>query len=426
MRKIIRYILLSTFLLVALLLALLLELSPDVTEQSSTQIDNAETVNTLLQDVRFVFRKRYNSHTLDVSEMQANSLAGFIQRAKNQAAANISYDKRQFTISISYKIFDTLIDVFVNVHVVVNEGSGVDVDTVRVGALNLPGNWVLSMAELAANRYTKTKVASTAIESIDKIDLEGNILTLSLNPLDGLLRDIKNIETGTLDDNSQLLKIRVAHYLRMLDGMYVNASGVGTYSLNTLLVPLMIEAQAMSNLVGGSATLENEAVLLALSIYAGHRRFATIVGNLDFAIEKIPQARRKPSLANRQDLSQHFIFSAAIKLLSEQGISIAVGEFKELMDRGQGGSGYSFVDLAADMAGAQFAALAVSPETAERVQQIVISVNSENAFFPAIDNLEEGMSKNEFAIKYKQVDSKEYLAVVSMIDKRLHSLPLYY
>ncbi len=48
---------------------------------------------------------------------------------------------------------------------------------------------------------------------------------------------------------------------------------------------------------------------------------------------RIVKGGLKPVLANRKDLSLHFIFSAAIKLLSEQGISVAVGEFKELMDK---------------------------------------------------------------------------------------------
>ncbi|MFC3121182.1 hypothetical protein [Agaribacter flavus] len=426
MHKIFRYIAIVLLLILVLASVLFIDLSADVQAQSSKQIDQAESVNTLLADVRYVFRKRYQAHQLHVNETQANSLAGFVQRAKDQASADLNFNDEYIVVSMSYQLINWF-DLFANVHVVVKEGKGLEIDSVRIGSVTLPGNWALGIAESIVNSYTNTELATTAISSIDSIQINNKDLTLSLNPLDALLREIKNIETGSVDDNDKILKIRVAHYLRLLDGMYlppVNADQVSV-SLNELLVPLMQEAQTMSQAEGGSATLENEAVLLAVAIYAGHRRFATIVGNMDFALAKIPQLTKKPALANRQDLSLHFIFSAAIKLLSEQGVSVAVGEFKELMDRGEGGSGYSFVDLAADMAGAQFAALAVNPKTAERVQQVLIVADNESAYFPSIEGLEEGMSKAEFTKKYKEVDSSEYQSVVAQIEKRLKDLAVY-
>jgi hypothetical protein len=173
-----------------------------------------------------------------------------------------------------------------------------------------------------------------------------------------------------------------------------------------------------------SATLENEAAIMALAIYAGHRRFSTLFGDLSFVVDPIPTVRKKPVLANRQDLSLHFIFSAAIKLLSEQGISVAVGEFKELMDRGKGGSGYSFIDLTADMAGANFATLAVDSRTAEQIQNVMSFEANETLFFPSIDGFDEGMNKSQFRKKYSDVGSAEYLEVINEIDKRVSRLPV--
>ena len=173
-----------------------------------------------------------------------------------------------------------------------------------------------------------------------------------------------------------------------------------------------------------SAALENEAAIMALAIYAGHRRFSTLFGDLSIALDPVPTVQAKPLLASRQDLSLHFIFSAAIKLLSEQGISIAVGEFKELMDRGEGGSGYSFVDLAADMAGANFAALAVDPNSAEKLQNIMSLEPNELLFFPSIEGLEEGMSKSQFKQRYTDIESNKYIGVVKNIESRIERLPI--
>jgi hypothetical protein len=229
----------------------------------------------------------------------------------------------------------------------------------------------------------------------------------------------------------QLLRIKTAHYLRVLDSLPspddLNAQNKDT-SLSYYLHKVMLEAKAMSAKDpqgnSNSATLENEAAIMALAIYAGHRRFSTLFGDLSFAVDPIPTVRQKPVLANRQDLSLHFIFSAAIKLLSEQGISVAVGEFKELMDRGKGGSGYSFIDLTADMAGANFAALAVDPRTAEKIQDIMSSEANELLFFPSVEGFDEGMDKSKFRQKYTNIESREYLKVVEEIEKRMGALPI--
>jgi hypothetical protein len=199
-------------------------------------------------------------------------------------------------------------------------------------------------------------------------------------------------------------------------------------SLSYYLHKVMLEAQIMSaedrQGNSNSAILENEAAIMALAIYAGHPRFSTLSGDLSFAVDPIPTARKKPVLANRQDLSLHFIFSAAIKLLSDQGISIAVGEFKELMDRGNGGSGYSFIDLTADMAGANFATLAVDPKTAKQIQNIMSVEANEALFFPNIDGFDEGMNKSQFRQKYSDIESAEYLEVINEIERRMSRLPV--
>ena len=135
--------------------------------------------------------------------------------------------------------------------------------------------------------------------------------------------------------------------------------------------------------------------------------------------------KRKPLLAQRQDLSLHFIYSAAIKLLSEQGMSAAIGEFKELMDRGNGGSGFSFVDLAADLAGVEFAKSATNELKARQFQYTLAGNTLESTFFPDISALPEGLSKSAFNQQFKQVDSPEYKAMLTNIRQRIASLPIH-
>jgi hypothetical protein len=164
---------------------------------------------------------------------------------------------------------------------------------------------------------------------------------------------------------------------------------------------------------------------MALAIFTGHYRFANFVGEVQPVVGKIAQPKAPAILAKRVDLNQHFIFSAAIKILSEQGLSIAIGEFKELMDRGKGGSGYSFVDLSADYAGVKFAQTATEPEKALQLQNMLAGISSENVFFPSIKGLPEGFNKAEFTQRFGEIDSPEYLKIVNDIHNRVDSLAIH-
>lgn len=424
MRKMIKSILVVSILTALLLVVLVVDLSPLVKADGNAQVNQAETVQPLVQQLRTSLRSRYQPQTISVSRQQAESLAGFAYRATQQASADFVFLDESVTILVTYKFNAGITDAYLNLTVQVNEGEGLDLQRVRIGKLVLPGGFALSIAESLANRYTSSEVATKTIATVKGINVETSGVDIDIAPMDALLREFKNIETGGSTTDTRLLKIRVAHYLRLLDGMYVppaRGRSAGS-SLSYYLSALMKEANVLSS--QGSATLENEAAIMALTIYAGSPRFATLVGNLSFAIDKIPYARPRPVLAKRSDLSLHFVFSAAIKLMSEKGVSIAVGEFKELMDRGEGGSGYSFVDLAADMSGAHFAALAADPKTAQQLQLILAQTANEELFMVSIDDLEEGLSKDDFSQKYRVVDSDKYKEVVKLINDRLAGLAI--
>lgn len=424
MRKTIKLLVASLLLIILVFLVLVFDLSSTIEVSSSNQVNNADTVQPLIEELRQSLRSRYESQQINVSEAQANSLAGFINRARNQADAQLIFTQDKVSIALSYQLQTGLFPVYLNIKAIVREADELLIETVHIGDLKLPGDLALRLAEDFANRYTSSKVATKAIASVMSVAVQSDGMQLTLAPLDALLKELKNIETGSNQEDARILKIRIAHYLRLLDGMYVPSGPDSDQnaSLSIYLYALMHEAAAQSK--ESSATLENEAAILALAIHAGSGRFITLIGDLSFAIDKIPYASPKPALANRQDLSLHFIYSAAIKLLSEKGVSVAVGEFKELMDRGKGGSGYSFADLAADLSGAHFADLAVNPERAKQLQEIMSTTANESLFMVSIDALDEGLSKAQFTEQYGSVDSPLYLEVVHDINTRISKLPI--
>jgi hypothetical protein len=426
--KVAAAVLLSSF---CLSVILLVDFSPIVTKNAHQQVKNAENVSELISQLKNSLRNRYQSQQIDISYSQAESLLGFTQRALPNLNSDIKLSEDNAEMLISYQLTDYLFYSYLNVSIKVIEANYLNIDSVSVGTITVPGKWVLNGLEFLVNYNTNSQVATKAIQQIAKTDVSPDQIIISLNPLDPLLKELKNIETSDYSDERQLLRKKTVHYLKLLDSAPLTndlAMQNKEISLSYYLHKVMLEAQIMSaedrQGNSNSAILENEAAIMALAIYAGHPRFSTLSGDLSFAVDPIPTARKKPVLANRQDLSLHFIFSAAIKLLSDQGISIAVGEFKELMDRGNGGSGYSFIDLTADMAGANFATLAVDPRTAKQIQNIMSVEATEALFFPNIDGFDEGMNKSQFRQKYSDIESAEYLEVINEIERRMSRLPV--
>ncbi|MFC4700478.1 hypothetical protein ACFO4O_09935 [Glaciecola siphonariae] len=406
--------------LILLLFILLFDLSPSVDVASSKQVDKADSVNALLEQITVVVRERNAPHQLSVKLEQAHSLAGFLQRAHAQAKADVAFEQNKALLQLSYQFTTFVTNLYLNLEVQVLNGKGVNLAYVKIGSISIPGGLALKLTQWLANTYTDSEVATEAIALVKEVDITPQRALLDLAPSATFFLALKSIRTGEDDPRTVLLKRQLVHYLRFLDALEQAPLNAANHSLSAYLHPLMQEAQRLS--ISSDAVLQNEAALLALAIYAGNYRFSRMVGQLDIEVADIPTSKRAPVLAARQDLSLHFLYSAAIKLLSEQDISIAVGEFKELMDRGAGGSGYSFADLAADLSGAHLAALAVNPQYASHVQSVLSANASEQAFFPSVDGLDEGLNAQAFASKYQAVDSVAYQQAVDVINQRIGEL----
>ena len=173
--------------------------------------------------------------------------------------------------------------------------------------------------------------------------------------------------------------------------------------------------------VNNTAEEENAAVIWALAVKFGDYRFAKLIG-----VKPAKNSTGIPLLRGRQDLSQHFIYSAALQQLSDLEIGLQIGEAKELLDSISGGSGYSFSDLAADKAGLAFASYVTGEsDNAEQAQQLLVNIKNENVFFPFIHDLPEGFTGNNFKRVIQSIESYTYQKIETEIDLRLSKLSLY-
>ncbi len=170
------------------------------------------------------------------------------------------------------------------------------------------------------------------------------------------------------------------------------------------------------------AVFPNAAAILALGVILGEERVATAARRRiepDRLVE-IDALRRRITLRGRNDLARHFWVSAALVVLADRSRSKAVGVGKELMDATPGGSGFSFVDLAANLAGIRFAEIATrSQESAHEMQMRVMRGMQSSDFSPDIDDLPEGLTRDQFQAEFGGLGGAETRRIVEEIQRRL-------
>lgn len=179
-------------------------------------------------------------------------------------------------------------------------------------------------------------------------------------------------------------------------------------SLAELLQPVFELAYQRATLE--TAIEENRSAILALNDY----------------VNAMKNPIHPPFLYKRIDLAQHFVGAATLTASMNSQVANALGEVKELSDARAGGSGFSFIDLAADKAGSRFGELAVSsPETARRIQKLTAEIKDYRDFMPDPRDLPEHMSETEFKQIFESTQSPAYLGLAAQIDKRIARMPLY-
>jgi hypothetical protein len=182
-------------------------------------------------------------------------------------------------------------------------------------------------------------------------------------------------------------------------------------------------AFAEDNSHGRDPALPHRAAILALGVILGEGKVAK-VAKREIDLVRLSEAenlRRRITLYGRRDLSQHFWVSAGLAVLSDEDKSMTVGIAKEMMDSA-GGSGFSFVDLTADRAGTLFAVAATRNEESARAMQARIRNGVVIAdFVPNPLDLPEGISNEDFQVKYGGLGGKGTKKIVEEIQRRLEA-----
>jgi len=295
---------------------------------------------------------------------------------------------------------------FLNVSLQVEDANGQpQVSSLQLGELNIPAPLAKFALTQALARLYRTHEYQLASNVVQKLAMQRGNLQVTYKWDPELIKRARSTLLSGADTEA------VAAYHDKL--VALQAQGIGRNgSLPELLKPLFAFARERSR--NGDAVAENRALLTVLGSWASRRGLEQLV----------PDAAARPKsfrmkLEGRTDFGQHFLTSAALAAQGDSALADAVGLFKEIADA-DGGSGFSFTDIAADRAGTRFGELAARSEAdARRVQQLLADGVGETDIMPRARDLPEHMNAAEFERRFGGVGSEAYKQVMADIEQRI-------
>jgi hypothetical protein len=177
--------------------------------------------------------------------------------------------------------------------------------------------------------------------------------------------------------------------------------------------------RAFSAPPGSDPVAHNRDAFVALAMYVVEGQTLDLAPPAVRLVKKCSKPAGDILLAGRVDLAKHWTFSAALASVLGTDTAGAMGEWKELDDSRPSGSGFSFVDLAADRSGLHAARLGAEPATAAGAAQSLARATERELFPLALLAAKEGLSEQQFLARYGNVRTQNYQAAIRSIDRVL-------
>jgi uncharacterized protein YfiM (DUF2279 family) len=408
------------------------ESEPAVTSVAEADTNAAIKAKKIALQIRSDLRSRKKEASISFSQQDVNGLIALAMRGmkKFQGRANTTPIgiEGAFSIHVPRNPFGQ----YLNIRFGIPPSTyGLHLNYLSVGSLHFSGDIALDIGESLVNLLAGEDLGSLLRHSIKSVTVEGDITTIIYRPIPDLKQRITLFKDRVKEVRDELAMvadpITVQVYYSQLCKLGELGHKVNSMSLGYYLAEAYNLASKRTQF-GGDAVEENRAALFALAIYLGSTRFESFIGRVRTdELAHCDEYSHNAQVANRTDLRLHFIYSAALKVLADSGISFTIGEFKEMMDSARGGSGFSFVDLAADRAGIRFSEVALDADNggALLLHSMAKTLTDESTFFPEIDGLPENIPQAQFDSYYGGVEGTLYAEFVKDIDARLNQIPLY-
>jgi hypothetical protein len=356
--------------------------------------------------------------TIELSEADLNLAANYLLNRYSKSAAKIEVKNNMLRFTVTMTLPQNSLGHYVNISFRLGNDNGIERPSLKkfkAGKLLIPAKFAAFVINKVIRYTSLNDYFILATHPIKYVKFDQQKITIFyFSSLETLIKARNFLTQGGDGPELDIYRQKLAEIIAKHDPAW-------RLSLADLLKPLFELAYQRSTLE--NAIEENKMAIMAVNNYVNKKETKKL---LSIPVSK-PAAGQQYSafLYKRIDLAQHFIGSAALTASVNGQVARAVGEEKELSDA-QRGSGFSFIDLAADKAGTRFGEMATSsPESARKIQKAMSEIKDYSDFMPDPRDLPEHMDEAEFKQRYQSIDSPAYREVSKLIDARIAETPIY-
>lgn len=354
--------------------------------------------------------------TIELSHADLNLAANYLLNRYSKSAVQIVLKENKLKFVVTTTLPENRLGKYLNITLRLGNKQGNSLPSItkfKAGKLLIPASMAGFIINTAIEYSPLNNYFILATRPIQGVKIEPEKITIAYVSNSETLMSARNVLTRT--DNSPELGI----YQQKIAEIIAQHDPNWRLSLAELLKPLFAIAYQRSE--RDDAIEENRLVIIAVNDYVNKK------ATKQFLPASTPAQGKQYTafLYKRSDLAQHFIGSAALTASANNQVAKVVGEDKELNDA-QHGSGFSFVDLAADKAGTRFGEVATaSPESARKLQLAMSNIKDYTDFMPDPRDLPEKMNEADFKSRYGSINSIAYQELLKTIDARIAAIPLY-
>ncbi|BDT67259.1 hypothetical protein os1_14340 [Comamonadaceae bacterium OS-1] len=350
--------------------------------------------------------------TLQLGEDDLNLAVAYLASHRPQTRGQVLLQDGSATLRASTFLPPNPFGDYLNIQAVLRETPGTpQVEQLLLGRLAVPPKIANQLLRFGLWRLQASPAAAAA-DSIQHVGVRNGVLSVQFVWNDAIPAQLQ----------AALVPPEVQARLQAYQGRLVEVAaqpGPRSLTLAALVQPLLeLATQRVDD--KNSLADEHRAALVALAFYVNGKGMAAILP----AARTWPRpAPRTTMLAGRTDTAQHFSISAALAATAGSPLADMVGVYKEL-DDAQGGSGFSFNDLAADRAGTRLGELATGAGV-QKLQQRLAQGLTDADLLPKVSDLPEDLQAAEFQKRFGGVDGPGYKKMATEIERRIAALGLY-
>ncbi len=355
--------------------------------------------------------------TLELTEKDLNIAANHLLDRHIDSATKITLNETELNFGASVKLFDaSWFDGFLNIQFdVYKKNRHAAVKNFSIGRLAIPDRFSAPIIGFIIQYSPLKKYYILISHHIERIQLQPDKLIITYFLDRDAYRKARSLVSYQSD--SEALRI----YQRKLVEVITNHDPGWLLSLADILQPLFLLAYQRSTLE--NAVEQNKNVIFIVSAYVNQRQWQSLLPEF---LPELSATLLPVYMYKRTDMAQHFMGSAALSSLGSSYLANLLGMKKELRDAHGGGSGFSFIDLAADRAGMYFGKMATSSsDNARKIQEAMSKIDNYSAFMPDVRDLPEQINVEDLVQQYNSIDSPASKEILRQIDSRIKTCPIY-